>query len=174
MRMCDPFLLFIPQHPYRITANQVAEIHRPAEDCLLKPDDVQKWRLEEPVTIGDKWTRGQHALPVYAEARGEEPVPEYQVDADDQVQPTGNQTMTTSDDKLSEAWDGRDTMQNTQSIGTPNNTAAPAQYTQPSAKTIADGKTAEQIIAEAKAKPRQKMTWKEKFSKGATMAMMGL
>lgn len=156
--------------------NLVEKIHRPAEDCLLKPDDVQKWRLEEPGTNADRWTRGQHALPVYAEARNEEPVPEYQVDADVQTQPAGNQTTTIpEDDKLSEAWDGRDTMQNTQITGTPSYTALPAEHTTlPSGKTIADGKTAEQIIAEAKAKPRQKMTWKERFSKASTTAMLGV
>ena len=41
--------------------------HAPAQDCLLKPDDVQKWRLGEAVTKADKWTRGSQALPVYAE-----------------------------------------------------------------------------------------------------------
>ena len=40
-------------------------------------------------------------------------------------------------------------------------------------KTIADGKTAAEIIAEAKAKPKPKLTWKQKFNKGATMAMLG-
>jgi hypothetical protein len=113
-------------------------------------------------------------LPVYAEARNEEPVPEYQVDADSYTQPVGNQTTTTSDDMLSEAWDGRDTMQNTQMTGTSNSTALPAEHTQPSGKTIFDGKTAEQIIAEAKAKPRQKVTWKETFSKASITAMMGV
>ena len=44
--------------------------HAPAEDCLLKPADVEKWRLEAPKTKADLWTRGSEALPVYGEEDG--------------------------------------------------------------------------------------------------------
>jgi hypothetical protein len=29
--------------------------HAPAEDCLLKPEDVEKWRHGDAVTLADKW-----------------------------------------------------------------------------------------------------------------------
>ena len=56
--------------------------HAPAEDCLLKPDDVQKWNFGEAKTYADKWTRGKEVLPVYAEVREDGYVPEYEVDYD--------------------------------------------------------------------------------------------
>ncbi|KEF58654.1 uncharacterized protein A1O9_06580 [Exophiala aquamarina CBS 119918] len=144
--------------------------HAPAEDCLLKPENVQKWRLDDPTAKGDKWTRGQHALPVYAEAQAEGPAPDYQIDAKDHPQSVGSTTV--------EACDGRNTMQSTRQTPftstSANNTSLPlANTTQPAKKTIADNKTAAEIIADAEAKPKQKMTWKEKFSEGATMAMLG-
>ena len=43
--------------------------HAPAEDCLLKPEDVQRWRLGDAVTRADKWTRGREALPMPAAQR---------------------------------------------------------------------------------------------------------
>lgn len=52
--------------------------HAPAEDCLLMPDDVAKWRLEAPKTKADLWTRGSEALPVYGEVRDDGFVPEYE------------------------------------------------------------------------------------------------
>lgn len=110
-------------------------------------------------------------MPVYAEARAEPAAPEYQIDADGHTQAVGS--------AAAESWDGRDTMQNmeqTPSISTSTNNAtltAGNTAQPPAEKSIADGKTATEIIAEAKAKPKQKMTWKEKFSKGGTMAMLG-
>lgn len=56
--------------------------HAPAEDCLLKPDDLQKWRFEEGTGYGDRWTRGKDVLPVYEEAAAHPRVPEYEVDYD--------------------------------------------------------------------------------------------
>lgn len=56
--------------------------HAPAEDCLLKPDDLQKWRFEEGTSYGDKWTRGKEVLPVYEEAAAYPRVPAYEVDYD--------------------------------------------------------------------------------------------
>ena len=54
--------------------------HAPAEDCLLKPDDVKKWNAGDQVTRADKWTRGKEVLPVYAEVREEGMAPEYEID----------------------------------------------------------------------------------------------
>ena len=56
--------------------------HTPAEDCLLKPDDLQKWRFEEGTSYSDRWTRGKDVLPVYEEAAAHPRVPEYEVDYD--------------------------------------------------------------------------------------------
>jgi hypothetical protein len=39
------------------------------------------------------------------------------------------------------------------------------------ADVLADGKTAEEIIEEAKAKGKQKLTWKQKLSKAFETAM---
>ena len=73
--------------------------HAPAEDCLLKPDDVEKWRLGAPVTKADKWTRGSEALPVYAEVRAEGTLPEYQHDShDDSYIPTIRQSSIPEED----------------------------------------------------------------------------
>ena len=56
--------------------------HAPAEDCLLKPDDLMKWRFEEGTSYGDRWTRGKEILPVYEEAAAHPRVPEYEADYD--------------------------------------------------------------------------------------------
>lgn len=56
--------------------------HAPAEDCLLKPDDLTKWRFEEGTGYADRWTRGKEILPVYEEVRDQPRVPEYEVDYD--------------------------------------------------------------------------------------------
>lgn len=144
----------------------------------MKPEDVQKWRADDPVTFGDKWTRGQHALPVYAEADAEQPAPEYQIDAPSRDQPMSYETATATasgpvNSNLSEAWDGSDTMRSPQTRQMSNSISQPIPATQSTGQTIIDDKTAAQIIAEAKAKPKPKMTLKETLSKGATMAMMG-
>ena len=54
--------------------------HAPAEDCLLKPDDLQRWRLGDVTSEASKWTRGAEALPVYSEVLEAGMVPEYQAD----------------------------------------------------------------------------------------------
>jgi len=51
--------------------------HAPAEDCLLKPEDVAKWRFEAPRTRADQFTRGADVLPAYDEAQSTPEVPEY-------------------------------------------------------------------------------------------------
>ena len=43
--------------------------HAPAEDCLLLPRDLKRWRLEEPTALADQWTRGKYALPAYGEEK---------------------------------------------------------------------------------------------------------
>jgi hypothetical protein len=53
--------------------------HAPAEDCLLKPHDVEKWNGgAEKKTIADKYTRGAVALPVYEETGAKPGLPEYE------------------------------------------------------------------------------------------------
>lgn len=51
--------------------------HAPAEDCLLRPEDVAKWRFEAPKTKADQFTRGSDVLPAYDEAQSTPEVPEY-------------------------------------------------------------------------------------------------
>ena len=46
--------------------------HAPAEDCLLKEHDVEKWRNKEEGVLGSRWTRGSEALPVYGEVLKEQ------------------------------------------------------------------------------------------------------
>ncbi|RVX70529.1 hypothetical protein B0A52_05180 [Exophiala mesophila] len=126
--------------------------HAPAEDCLLKPDDVKKWRLGDPVTRGDRWTRGPEALPVYAEVRAEAAAPDYEADSLDDPRST---------DTERHRQDFHSTPLDPDPSGTPRR------------NTIADGKTAEEIIAEARAKGTNKMSWKERLHKGAQLATMG-
>lgn len=148
--------------------------HAPAEDCLLKPEDVQKWRLGDPVTKADKWTRGREVLPVYSEVREEGAVPEYQVDHPDVPPHTQyhDPVMTPDDDRLAEFFDGRDTIASAPARRQPSS-ASTSQQPATTTTTIADGKTAAEIIAEAEARPKQKTTWKQMLSKGAQMAMAG-
>lgn len=52
--------------------------HAPAEDCLLKPADVEKWSAEEPETYADTYTRGRRALPGYGDITDQDSsLPEY-------------------------------------------------------------------------------------------------
>lgn len=51
----------------------------PAEDCLLKPADVAKWRFEAGEVAADSWTRGQEALPVYDTSESAQ-LPSYEAD----------------------------------------------------------------------------------------------
>ena len=68
----------------------------PAEDCLLLPRDVEKWKLKDDAgegngTWADRFTRGKEALPVYGEAiDGQEMVPGYEED-DEGAQENGRQ-----------------------------------------------------------------------------------
>lgn len=83
--------------------------HAPAEDCLLRPEDVQKWRLGDPVTKADKWTRGSEALPVYAEVRAQGNPPEYSIDYHNSAQLSAAQPiMTPEDDRLATRLDASD------------------------------------------------------------------
>jgi len=158
--------------------------HAPAEDCLLKPEDVQKWRLGEAVTKADKWTRGREALPVYSEVREEGLVPEYQIDTDRPSQsPNFDPVMTPEDDQLAHFVERRDSeISQRPQPQQPAQRPAPRSLfgaaipespyqTQPR-EIVADGKTAEEIIAEARARPKPKLTWKQKLHKGALMSSM--
>lgn len=130
--------------------------HAPAEDCLLKPEDVAKWRLEEPKTKGDQWTRGAEALPVYSEVEGQGRVPDYEFEhVGIAPEPTLDHDYTAPPPDPVPAPHGGDR----------------------TGKVIADGKTAQDIIEEAKMKKEQnggkKDGWKAKFKRGAEMAMLG-
>jgi hypothetical protein len=158
--------------------------HAPAEDCLLKPDDVRKWNAGEAKTYADKWTRGKDALPVYSEVREHGMVPEYEIDYDgpprDGGPPGDEPIVTTEEDDLATHLERRDTAarergeqvaaletherQNAQSQG---QAQPPAR--QGSGQTY-DGKTTEQIIAEAQAKGNPKLGWRQRIKKGAEMA----
>jgi len=125
----------------------------PAEDCLLLPADVEIWRLGEPETKADLWTRGKAALPVYNETQHDHTLPEYSETYDG---PPSDEARLNS---VSSAFSGI-------SIA-PQRTSS---YT-------ADGKTSEQIIAEAKVKAAAKKadrqgTWKNRIKRGAEWGMM--
>ncbi|KIX95823.1 uncharacterized protein Z520_08531 [Fonsecaea multimorphosa CBS 102226] len=155
--------------------------HAPAEDCLLKPEDVQKWRLGDPVTKADKWTRGREALPVYSEVRAEGAVPDYQADYDHPDQTLANKgTMTREGDSLAEYFDASDlhesgqqqtTSTSPQSFEHPIATASSQPISPYQGQTIADGRTAAEIIEEARTKGKLKSTWRQKLSKGISMTM---
>lgn len=116
----------------------------PAEDCLLLPEDVAKWRFGEPETKGDQWTRGKAALPAYADAPSSDAAPEYSKEAPS----IDSQTVR---------------------VGS-SETPRTSSFT-------ADGKTAEQIIEEARereqAKKLQGGGWKNTMKRATEYAMMG-
>lgn len=118
----------------------------PAEDCLLLPEDVELWRLGDPETKADLWTRGKAALPVYDEHH-EELLPQYSRD-----------------------YDGPSTQELKPESGRP-------QVAERSSSFMADGKTSEQIISEARAKleadKNKNKSWKNSIKRGAEFAMMG-
>ena len=66
--------------------------HAPAQDCLLLPHDVERWRLGEPTTFADRFTRGTEALPVYGEEEEQQHhettpgLPEYVPDRDEDLE----------------------------------------------------------------------------------------
>lgn len=132
--------------------------HAPAEDCLLKPHDVEKWRFGDPVTKGDLWTRGKEALPVYAEVETTAAVPEYERDYDGppRTEPGEHGLIEGVPDSVTT--NTYDTTSRTSSTGT--------------GQIIADGKTADEIIAEAKAKGKSKLTWKERVKRAAEITAM--
>ena len=107
--------------------------HAPAEDCLLKPEDMEKWSAEEPETYADTYTRGRRALPGYGD------VEDGQLSA-----PPPFETGGAEEDHAGEA----------------------APMRQGSSGRTIDGRTTEQIIAEAQAKEanKPKRSWRELIS----------
>ena len=169
--------------------------HAPAEDCLLKPEDVKKWNIGDATTLADKWTRGKEALPVYAEVEEAGHVPEYEVDYDVPPRegapappPTEAPVITQDEDELARLLERLDTMplersdQNAafeQSMRRRQLTDHTSEPVMPSSSSVSagqriDGKTSAQIIAEAQAKrPAPKSGWKSKLQRGLEMASMG-
>lgn len=120
----------------------------PAEDCILNPDDLLKWRLDEPETEADRFTRGKHVLPVYDQVEQEDAAPTY------------------TDASLNEEDAKR--VSSLASSGTPAHQHRTSSFT-------ADGKTTEEIIAEAEEKERTKpkLTMKERLKGVARDAIAG-
>lgn len=150
--------------------------HTPAEDCLLKPEDVKKWRFDAPVTKGDKWTRGSEALPGYTEVLDGSVVPDYDTVFNNNS--VGDPTEKPSNANANERQNSSATSGSYDGpapafANPPSEAGLNASQQSPSNKIIAEGKTAQEIIAEAKAKGKQKMTWKEKLRKGAEGTMGG-
>ena len=184
-----PFIL--RQVPYDVWRKHYAKnkdgdyrgTHAPAEDCLLRPDDVQKWRFGEPVTQADRWTRGPEALPVYAEVRETSAVPEYELEYDGPprseppLAAIEEPVLDEEDARLAAHVERRQTHSGNASTPAPqtsirSQSTANATDSLPSTKrpsqgrTIAEGKTAAQIIAEAREKGRPKRGWKGTFDSG--------
>lgn len=128
--------------------------HAPAEDCLLKPEDVAKWRLGEARTKADLWTRGTERLPVYEEVRAEGEVPGYHDVGERETEGEGRDEQPQRYEQV----------------------AAMQEQTAPR-REIMNGMTAEEIIAAQKEKqktrPKGNMTWKERVRRGAEFAAMG-
>jgi hypothetical protein len=147
--------------------------HAPAEDCLLKPDDVAKWRLEAPRTIGDLYTRGPSALPSYHEVAADGNVPEY--DAEYDGPPVDDLTLSASrvpsmaqpgSEQMPERYIPKD-MGLSEGVGN----GAPG-------TCIIEGRTAADIIEEAKAKHAKekadkKKDWKKSVKNGVTWGLLG-
>lgn len=119
--------------------------HAPAEDCLLKPEDVAKWRLGEARTKADLWTRGAERLPVYEEVKREGEVPRYH-ELTGEAQSMGPPVATQACDPepRREIMDG---------------------------KTAQEIIAAEQ--EKQKLRPKGNMTWKDRVKRGAEIASMG-
>ncbi len=163
--------------------------HAPAEDCLLKQHDVERWRLGDPVTKADRWTRGPEALPVYAEVSETAAVPEYEpyYDVPPRVDPPAqgvpdSVTLGTEDDQFVSHLERQESRLTSTSSGESqpsqrHSSAAaipmPANSRSSTGKIIANGKTAEEIIAEAKSKGRLKLGWKERVKRAGEYAAMG-
>jgi hypothetical protein len=88
-----PFVM--KQVPYEVWRKHYAKdkdgnykgTHAPAEDCLLRPHDVEKWKFKGDGGEGaggwaSRFTRGKEALPVYGEVAEEGMVPGYEADYD--------------------------------------------------------------------------------------------
>lgn len=118
---------------------------------------MEKWRFGDPETKADLWTRGKEALPVYNEAQagaGAAPVYAEKYDGPSPEVKIGGGSLSSNGEA----------------------TAGKAERV-PSTFT-ADGKTSEQIIAEAKAKAEaqkkdKKGSWKNTFKRATEYAMMG-
>ena len=165
--------------------------HAPAEDCLLKPDDVQRWNIGEATTLADKWTRGKEALPVYAEVEEAGHVPEYEVDYNgpprDGAPPVEDPIVTQDEDDIATHLELRDTrtLERSEQVAAfehfsrrpqlTHHHSQPAFSTASSASTgqTIDGRTSAQVIAEATAKGAPKKGWKSKLQRGLEMASMG-
>ena len=186
-----PFVL--RQVPYDVWRKHYAKdrdgnyrgTHAPAEDCLLKPDDVQKWRLGEPERQGDRWTRGKEGLPVYAEVRDTARFPEYEYDYDGPprsdsdaltLPPIEELRLDEEDHRPASSSESQQPVRlGSASSGprkrTASNPSVPPAAGRKSSKIIAEGKTAEEIIAEAEAKPRPKRTLMQTLNSGLNMTM---
>ncbi|KIW86747.1 uncharacterized protein Z519_12660 [Cladophialophora bantiana CBS 173.52] len=154
--------------------------HAPAEDCLLKPEDVQKWRLGDPVTKADRWTRGREALPVYSEVHAEGAAPEYQIDCVNPDESLANERIVTPGNRPPEYFDATGLRANSQRQASsispqqrfhPTATSAPTAISPHQDQTIADGKTAAEIVEESRTKGKTKLTWRQKLSKGVSTTM---
>lgn len=128
--------------------------HAPAEDCLLKPEDVEKWSAEEPETYADTYTRGRRALPGYGDVKDHDfSLPEY-VDRTEEGysgdmigEPECAAEQTVLDARASSSYQ------------------APPGRQRSSGRTM-DGKTTEQIIAAASAREanKPKSGWRKLLS----------
>ena len=184
-----PFIL--RQVPYDVWRKHYAKdkdgnyrgTRAPAEDCLLKPDDVQKWRFGEVVTQADRWTRGPEALPVYAEVRETSAAPEYELDYDGP--PPSEPTLSAIEESNLDEDDARlaahaerrqthsgypsvyipQSSKRSQSIATALEPLSPTKRPSQS-RYVAEGKTAAEIIEEAKEKGQPKRGWKGTLDSG--------
>jgi hypothetical protein len=171
--------------------------HAPAEDCLLQPEDVERWRFKGetndpalPRNPAERWTRGSEALPVYSEAREEGMAPEYDFDGEHQQTNLfeGFEVLRTvvDDDQPLQAEhrpvraamtdDMLDEAPNTDgdSLPAPPPPPTPAALPDGPAPALFGGKTAQQVIEEAEtrqkaARARSASTsWKQKLKRGAS------
>jgi hypothetical protein len=171
--------------------------HAPAEDCLLQPEDVERWRFKGeandpalPPNPAEKWTRGSEALPVYSEAREEGTAPEYEFDDDNQHanvfegfevlrsvvgedSPSHAEQRPVRAATTDDMWDQAPNV-NGNSISAPPPPPTPAALPDGPAPALFGGKTAQQVIEEAEARQRDALarststSWKQKLKRGAS------
>lgn len=135
----------------------------PAEDCLLLPEDVERWRLGPVQTRADLWTRGRDALPGYTSTdiavEGDPSLPEYSEKAlpEEGEAPSDSRVLSPVPSRL-------------QRVDTTSSTTSTSGF-------VAEGRTTDQIIrdyqAKHEARKKEDTRWKKVLRTASGYNIMG-